>query len=175
MYNRQKSLDLRNEIVILRKENPGMTLREIGELVHRTRERVRQILSSEDVETRSAKRVENANRPNPICRVCHKEFTAIKDKKKKVYCRECMSNGAWNVDMGLRRRRIPRIDVPCTYCSTIVNIRETLYKRKQKKHKNLFCSSSCRSLFTWKQQLIQNINGRIVKVPLGRNVEEIEK
>ena len=77
MYTRQKASELRNEIVTLREENPNMTLREIGEIVNRTRERVRQILTSEDAETRSAKRIESDNRPDPICRVCNKSFSDI--------------------------------------------------------------------------------------------------
>ena len=83
MYTRQKASELRNEIVTLREENPNMTLREIGEIVNRTRERVRQILTSEDAETRSAKRIESDNRPDPICRVCNKSFSDINIPKSK--------------------------------------------------------------------------------------------
>ena len=142
MYTRQKASELRNEIVTLREENPNMTLREIGEIVNRTRERVRQILTSEDAETRSAKRIESDNRPDPICRVCNKSFSDINIPKSKskirVYCRECINNGSWAIDMGERRRRILRINVPCAYCGIEINMRETLYKRQQSKHTNLF-------------------------------------
>lgn len=176
-YNtNQKSLQLRHFIVTLRKENPDLTLQQIGITVNRTRERVRQILVSEGIETRSAKRVESASRPNPICRVCHKEIRIAKNSyaHRRVYCDECVSDNSDKIDMGLRRRRIPRIDVSCPYCHTVINMRETLYERNKLKNTNIFCSRSCRSRYMWQQQIVKNVGGRIVKVRLGRNSDESE-
>ena len=171
MSSKQTAYQVRREIVTLRKENPEITLRQIGELVNRTRERVRQILVSENIETRSSKRVENDSRPTPICRICHQEIISpLKTTHNRVYCDECVSNHLSQIDTGLRRRRIPQIDISCAYCNTVMTMRETLYKRQQHKYKNIFCSSSCRSRYTWQQQGIRNVNGRVVKVPLGKNI-----
>ena len=164
----QKSTELRQLIVRLRKENPAMTLQQIATAVNRTRERVRQILVSEEVETRSAKRVESASRPNPLCRICNKEIFRPPSKHKRAYCDECISTKIWLIDMGLRRRRIPRIDTPCAYCNKIVTLIETLYKRQRSLHKNLYCSKSCRSKGMWANQVVINVGGRIRRLRLGK-------
>jgi len=57
----------RTKVVELRTHHPHMTLIEIGEEVGVTRERVRQILVSENLETRSTARIPI---PMPPCRRC---------------------------------------------------------------------------------------------------------
>jgi len=162
----QKSLQLRHFVVTLRQQNPDMTLQQIATAVNRTRERVRQILVSEEMETRSAKRVESASRPTPLCRVCNTEIIRPPSRHRRAYCDECIRTKIWRVDMGLRKRRIPRIDVPCAYCTKIVNMRETLYKRN-KAQKNFYCSKSCRSKGMWANQIVMNVDGRIKRFRLG--------
>ncbi len=163
--------NIRNTIVTLRKENPNWTLRDIGELVHRTRERVRQILVSEKLNTRRETRIAYDFLPNPICEVCNKEIIfAINqiNKRTRTYCDECVSNGRMGIAKGLKIRKEKKT-IPCTYCNKLMTMTEHSYEVKQSKNKNMFCSASCRSRHTWQQQLVKNVGGRIVKVQLGRN------
>ena len=166
----EKSIQLKHDIITLRQENPVMTLQQIAMTVNRTKERVRQILVSAGIETRSAKRIESASRPTPICRTCNKEVRMNEKRYKRTYCDECISTKIWHIDMGLRRRRIPRIDIPCAYCNKTITMRETLYKRQQIRHKNLYCSKSCRSKGLWANQIIINVGGKIRSVRLGEVV-----
>ena len=84
----QKSLQLRHFVVTLRQQNPDMTLQQIATAVNRTRERVRQILVSEEMETRSAKRVESASRPTPLSRVCNTEIIRPPSRHRRAYSDE---------------------------------------------------------------------------------------
>lgn len=163
----QKALQLRHFVVTLRQENPDMTLQQIATAVNRTRERVRQILVSEEMETRSAKRVESASRPTPLCRICNKEIFRPPSRHRRTYCDECIRTKVWRIDMGLRKRRIPQIDTPCAYCKKTVTMRETLYKRHQTLHKYFYCSKSCRSKGLWANQAVMNVDGRIKRFRLG--------
>jgi len=158
----------RNDVITLRTENPALTLQQIAIIVNRTRERVRQILVSENMETRSAKRVENSNRPNALCRICNTEIiTGTVNKKRtppsRKYCDSCINNNIWHIDRGMRSRKIPRVHIPCCHCNTIIDIRKTLYERHQRIYKNLFCSTPCRSKYLWDNKVLTNINGKITR------------
>jgi len=69
----------RIRVVELRTHHPHMTLREIGEELGITRERVRQILTSENLETRSTARIPI---PMPPCRRCG-NFVPY---RKRIFC-----------------------------------------------------------------------------------------
>jgi len=162
------SENTRQNVITLRQENPAMTLQHIAITVNRTRERVRQILVSENMETRSAKRVESANRPSTLCRLCNTEIIIGTINKKRTpptrkYCDNCINNNFWHIDIGLRKRRIPRVYIPCCHCNTIIDIRKTLYESHQRIYKNLFCSTHCRSKHLWDNKVLVNINGKIRK------------
>jgi len=162
MFTQQKSIQLRHDIVTLRQENPAMTLQHIAIIVNRSRERVRQILVSENIETRSAKRVKSANRPTPLCRLCNTEILTYRSKTR-VYCDECVRTKVSHIDRGLRIRRIPRVHIPCCYCDAIIDMRKTLYESHQKLYKNLFCSTSCRTRYLWDNKVLVNIGGTIMR------------
>ena len=88
-------------------------------------------------------------------------------KANRVYCSECVKTKVWFTDRGLRSRRIPLIDIPCAYCNKTVTMKETLYKRQQTLHKNLYCSRSCRSKNLWANKIVINVSGRIRKLRLS--------
>ena len=158
---------LKDAIVQTKINNPEFTLREIGEKFNLSRERIRQILVSVNMETRSAKRVEIANTPLPICMMPECENRV--SHRPRTYCVVCVENGSWKTHMGIRRRRIPQITIQCDYCSKDITMRETLYQRQRSRHKNTFCSQKCRSRHVWHtQKLVENVDGRIVRVLLGR-------
>ena len=164
----EKSIQLKHDIITLRQENPVMTLQQIAMTVNRTKERVRQILVSENLETRSAKRVENANRPNAFCRLCNTEIITGTINNKRIpptrkYCDNCVSSRIWTIDRGIRSRRIPRVHIPCCYCNAIIDMRKTLYESHQRLYKNLFCSTSCRTKHLWDTKVLVNIGGTIMK------------
>jgi len=163
----------RKRICFIRHHHPEMTLQQIGDLVSLTRERVRQILVSENLETRSTKQIESINRPNYFCRVCKNEIIN-NTKSKRFYCDVCIHNGAGKIDKGLRRRRVLRIDVPCDYCQILVTILETAYKRRQQ-YKNFYCSRSCRSKNLWANKVVINVNGRIQRKELDESENDTDK
>ena len=159
----------RHDVSILRRENPDMTLQQIATIVNRSRERVRQICVSENLETRSAKRVETATRPNPTCRICN---TEMPKSPRRVYCDECVAHKLQHIDRGLRERRIPRGNIPCHYCKANINMRETLITRHKNHYKNFFCSTSCRSKNVWAMKVLVNIDGRIRRADVEEGTDD---
>ena len=78
----------RATVVKLRKEQPNMTLQEMGEQIGISRERVRQILVSENLSTRSIKEVERRTfKPLPRCESCNLPTKAYNRKYCSNNCR----------------------------------------------------------------------------------------
>lgn len=165
----KKNLPKVNAVIKMRLNNPELTLREIGEAFNLTRERIRQILVAENIETRSSRRVAMATTPYPVC--LEPECENRVPHRGRSYCVVCVKSGVWQRDNGLRRRRIPQVTSKCTRCNTDITMRETLYNRQRSKYKNMYCSQKCRSMYVWETQIVKNVGGRIVKVPLGKEGE----
>ena len=162
----KKNIEKTNAIVTMRVANPELTLQEIGTYFNLTRERIRQILVSANVETRSSHRIEILTRPYPVCVTPKCENTV--PRRGRQYCISCLENGTWIQDMGLRRRRIPQVTVQCNRCNKDISMRETLLNRQRSRYKNMYCSQKCRSTHVWEQQKVKNVSGRIVRVQLGQ-------
>ena len=76
-----------NPIIALRQANPDMVLREIGEIVGLTRERVRQILKREGLPT-------STYRPVLFC-FCGKETLLTQSRYRSKYCSDaCQAEAA---------------------------------------------------------------------------------
>lgn len=111
-------------IVAYRRDNPDMTLIEIGELVGVSKERVRQILSKANVETRSTNRIP---KPLPNCRRCGE----IVPTRNRIYC----SNECQHPD--------GRTIVNCHFCNKEVNLTSAQYRTRLRRSSFIHCSKDC--------------------------------
>jgi len=163
--NQKQKIDY-DLVIQMRLEHPEFTLRELGEKFNVSRERIRQILASANVETRSYKRVISSLMPLVNCAIpdCGNRI----EKKGMTYCRECIESGYWAIYTGSLRRKIPRVTFQCKRCDTDITMRQTLYERQKRQYTNTFCSQRCRSLYVWETQSVRNVGGKIVKSPLGK-------
>jgi len=115
----------RSQITELRKNNPNMTLQEIGETVGVSRERVRQILHSEQLETRSVDRIPV---PMPLCKTCNNPVPL----RKRIYCSaEC-------------QRPEGKTTLNCHYCNKEITVMSSIYRARTKRATNVHCSRVCR-------------------------------
>ena len=161
----KKSIDY-DLVIQMRLEHPEFTLRELGEKFNVSREYIRQILSSANVETRSYNRVVSSLMPLANCAIpdCENRI----EKKGMTFCRRCIDGGYWSTFLGSRKRKVPRVTFQCKRCNKDITMRQTLYERQKRQYINTFCSQKCRSLYIWETQSVRNVGGRIVKSPLGK-------
>ena len=115
----------RDRVKSLRQSNPGMTLIEIGEEVGVTRERVRQILASENLETRSTARIPI---PMPPCRRCG-NFVPY---RKRIFC------------SSICQHPTGRTIVMCHSCGKEISLMTSIYKTRQARAAHIHCSRTCR-------------------------------
>jgi len=110
------------KIIQLRKDNPTMTLKAIGEACGGiSGERVRQVLSKAEVETKAVKVYKWH------CTKCKKHLRGVKNNTKTVHlCFEC--------------RSAPRQTVLCSYCKNPI-IRPVYYLRSRTGI--YFCDKTC--------------------------------
>ena len=115
----------RDGVKSLRIANPDMTLREIGEELGITRERVRQILTSEHLETRSTARIPT---PMPPCKRCGNPVLY----RKRLFCsRIC-------------QRPTGRTIVMCHSCGKEISLMTSIYKTRHARAAHIHCSRTCR-------------------------------
>ena len=126
-------LGVRNHVIKLRQKSPCMTLQAIGEKCGVTKERVRQILQSEEMETKHI------------------------DTKTKYYCSRC---GKRIVDTSTRKdgTKLPRklckncydewhhVKVTCSVCGKEFEIKTgvLMARLRRSKSKKIICSAVCR-------------------------------
>ena len=114
----------REVVKYLRNNHPEITLQEIGSHVGISRERVRQILSSANLETRSSGR----RLPMPNCRYCG----TLLPNRRRTYCdSKCQyPNG--------------KTTTYCHYCNKEIVLMTSIYTSRQFRSKYIHCSRECR-------------------------------
>ena len=115
----------RDIVTYLRETNPAMTLQEIGSHVGISRERVRQILVSEHLETRSTARIPI---PMPPCRRCG-NFVPY---RKRIFC------------SSICQHPTGRTIVMCHSCGKEISLMTSIYKTRQARAAHIHCSRTCR-------------------------------
>ena len=116
------------QAVEYRKAFPEMTLKEIGDAVGYTRERIRQILSVEKLSTRSSGRIHG--KPKSLCVPCDQPVP----RRRMLYCsKEC---------------RYPegKTTFNCSYCNQSVTVMTSVYKSRSSRSSNIYCNRTCRDL-----------------------------
>ena len=122
MITTHQNRGTRLEIIEYRTKYPEMTLLEIGNIVGVSRERVRQILSSEQLQTKSLKRQPPII---PDCKTCGNKVPTA----KRIYCsEEC-------------RRPVKQI-LKCDYCKKEMIFAPSLYNARNRAIK-VHCSREC--------------------------------
>jgi len=115
----------RLEIIYLRENFPELTLREIGEKVELTRERVRQILTTANLATKSLARIST---PLPLCATCNK---TLAHKRLKFCNQKCQfPNG--------------KTTFQCSTCGMFKTVMTSVYRRISQKNSKIYCSRICR-------------------------------
>lgn len=127
----------RTGIVIgLRITNPALTLNEIGENVHLSRERVRKILKKAGLPTKRKK----------FCALCGKERPHATKKwfikgKLRSLCADCNSLYQERADGRIRNAWIT---LTCEYCKKHFERRCSVVRhRKKRGQKHIFCGKKC--------------------------------
>ena len=115
----------RLEIIHLRENFPELTLREIGEKVNLTRERVRQILIDANLNTKSLARMTS---PLPLCATCNK---TLHNRRLKCCSQECQyPNG--------------QTTFQCATRGTSQTVMTSVYKARMQRNSTIHCSRTCR-------------------------------
>lgn len=115
----------RDDIVRLRTTYPEMTLSDIGGELGLSRERVRQILVQENLETRSTGRIPI---PMPTCKMCNN----LVPTRKHTYCSpKC-------------QRPNGRTTTRCYGCNKEITLMTSQYKARTQKALHVHCSRACR-------------------------------
>ena len=148
----------RDAVIQLRLTQPELTLKEIGEKVSLTRERVRQLLKMSGMETRSAKAA-HQRRPEHLrfgdpCRRCGEPVPWKRNKKYKAANGRYYSTGGYALFCSKECRSAPQTALICEYCGNEYTLPSKLYARRLKfiaegKYKSTYCSYSCKSLAYW--------------------------
>jgi hypothetical protein len=102
-----------------------MTLTEIGNEIGITRERVRQLLVSEHLETRSTGKIPV---PMPLCKRCGIPVPY----RKRTFCSDKC------------HRPTGRVTVNCRYCGKEISLMASVYKTRSVRSKYMHCSRTCR-------------------------------
>ena len=115
----------RERIIDYRKNHPYMTLEAIGTNVGVTKERVRQILHSENLETRSVPRIPD---PMPGCRACGKPV----NYRRRIFCSsECQFP-------------LGKTHTNCHHCNTEITLMTSVYNSRMRRAKFIHFSRPCR-------------------------------
>lgn len=125
---KDREMGARSKVVEMRKSNPCASLGQIGRKLGITRERVRQILTSEKLPTRHITL-------HYVCNQCGKVMT----KGQKIFCSiECF-------------RAFHHITLICDECgkpfSRLMSDAVNQFKQGNKENKKLFCSKKCQGLW----------------------------
>ena len=148
-YNeRYPRSEIREEIIWLRSTHPDWTLEQIGNEVGRTRERVRQVLLSENMEARSAKAA-YARQPIHL--------------KKGKPCKRCgtpvpyvayKQGGHYNIFCSKACAAQQHVELTCGYCEKVYELTTSQARSRNKRvttgrYKATYCSHSCSSRAYW--------------------------
>ena len=145
-YNKERIIELRHQ-------HPEMTLEEIGNEVSLTKERVRQVLTKENLSTKSSKLSPNFStvaKPIQPCINCgslEKNFIS----KHTAYCgNDCVAEARdrqWKQFHQDHPDR--RTTYQCEYCGTDKTIRTGIYERQIRTFNKLYCSHACSIKAQW--------------------------
>ena len=125
-FHDYKQSSKRLAVTNLRKSFPELTLREIGEAVDLTRERVRQILTDANLNTKSLARMYP---PLPLCATCNK---TLHNKRLKFCSQKCQyPNG--------------QTTFQCATCGISKTVMTSVYKARMKRNSTMNCSRTCRN------------------------------
>ena len=156
-YNRERVIELRTA-------NPEMTLEAIGELLHITKERVRQILVKEQLPTvalgQSTTKIKEAL-PCMECGETNKEFNTKHSLYCSIKCVKSARNKKW---IQWREDHPDRLTTyQCAHCGQDKVVRTSIYNRQIRTFDNLYCSHSCSIKAQWsnKDSNIRN-NSRLL-------------
>ena len=148
-YNPDKypRTEVRETVIRLRATNPELTLQQIGVKVGRSRERVRQILASEAIESRSTGYAKDRDLiPGPPCKHCGTPVSYVRTTAPKThrvngrYPTYCSSECRYNQYHS---------DLTCFYCQKIYRVRNSDKKQRLQYNQATYCSQSCRSNNYW--------------------------
>ncbi len=116
-----KNIALRQDLISLKKKFPCYTLQQIGNEYGITKERVRQILSSEGVDT-------TLYNPKKICQKCGGK----KEKGQRKYCKKCADE-------------LQYIHIRCEKCHRLFrrSVHYVIYNNPE----HMFCSNKCRGSY----------------------------
>ena len=150
MSTREQGKYNRNKIIELRTMHPEMTLREIGNEVSLTKERVRQILVKEELTTLSIRG--HTTKPKLIksCKQCGSTNKRFKDKHSTYCSVECLKIGLAN-EWAQWRTKHPDswTTFSCAHCGKDKTVRTTYYKKQQRVYQNQYCSRHCNMFAQW--------------------------
>ena len=124
-FHDYKQASKRLAVTNLRKNFPELTLREIGEAVDLTRERVRQILIDANLNTKSSARISASL---PLCAACNK---ILHNKRLKFCSQKCQyPNG--------------QTTFQCATCGISKTVMTSIYKARIQRNSKIHCSRTCR-------------------------------
>jgi len=115
----------RDKVIEIRKDNPDMTLLEIGIETGVSKQRVSQILISENLETRSTHRIPL---PMPACKRCGVPVPY----RRRLYCSSTC------------QRPAGKTVIVCHFCGKEVSLMTSMYKIRVTRSKYMHCSRACR-------------------------------
>jgi len=124
-FHDYKQASKRLAVTNLRKSFPELTLREIGEAVDLTRERVRQILIDANLPTKSLSRISTSV---IICATCNK---TLHSKRLKFCSQKCQYPDG-------------QTTFQCETCGTSQTVMTSVYKARMKRNATIHCSRTCR-------------------------------
>ena len=126
-------------VIQLRKENPDMTLKAIGEKVGITGERVRQLLKREGLPTVSTNGHTTSYRvPRGKCKTCGDQIGLDKELDAKYCSRECIQTKGRAISF-----------ITCYRCGKVKSTSKNEVKWQSIKYKHTYCSRSCSSKAFW--------------------------
>ena len=132
----------RELIIQLRKAHPDMHLQSMEEKVGLTKERVRQILVSENLSTRSVKEVERREfKPLPRCITCN---LPTKKYDRKHCSIECTIKARWPNSS---------TTFSCYRCGKKKTISTSQYKKRVQNYNHIHCSKSCSAKTYWETKV----------------------
>ena len=157
----------RAKVVELRKLNPEWTLQNIADEVEVSRERVRGILKSENLETRRIK----IRPPAPLCMKC---------KTPVPFITTSLHGGHYNKYCSIECRSEEIIELTCVYCNSLYVLTTAQAKGRQKRVTNgyskaTYCSHSCSSKAYWDVALGRTPNTLSFNLKFGPRGKKWEK
>ena len=142
----------RKSIAKMRKQFPCYTLQQIGDEFGIGRERVRQVLNLESVETRSLQRLTTGKK-------CQRCGDIISERQRKDYCSKC-------------RYELHHVQIVCDQCGKLFWRKASLvlvYPNRKMEHNHFFCDRVCFGKWTGKKNGFGK-NPNNINHSLSRNI-----